>query len=196
MPKASTRVPAPVPESSTVAAETGADDKSIGPLTIRFGPDGRPNWESMRADTKAKFRQVLADPGAREILADAGLSAPSIASTVTAPPSLVPDELIDGIYRGLETVTMIAAGRMYPALAPAQIKDAVAWTDDERARVRPSTARVLAKYGAAWLIKYGDECALAMALVSILGAKAANVAALAGQAPRGSTPVPTSGKSL
>jgi len=149
------------------ALTTSADDKTrrLGlPVTV----DGRLDVEGldgMRGSTREAIRKALtADPAATAKLLGQPLG------TVAKAPEFVTLDRAGRVYDLVSGVLQNTIGRRYPDEIA---REALTYSDADKAVLAPSTAAVLNKYAGPFFSKYGDELELVGLLISLTWAKIA-----------------------
>lgn len=152
-------VPVDVPKARAARSDVG-----VRRLVVPLTPDGAVDTDRLK-------------PGQRDALAGL-LSHPSIRAFATEPgdpaASALPSFVGAALVNALATLDMLLVQRFTKA-PPALVRDLAAWTPDEKAAVEPAALAVANKYGGPLLSKYGEEAALAVALVSITSNKIAAI---------------------
>lgn len=132
---------------------------------------------------RGRPRKPRKDIGTRRSTIDR--AADPVVERISTPLVAVPDELVDAVYHGMSGVLALLAERWYPMVPGDRRSELVRFSESDLRMLRPSTGKILAKYGASWLTKYGDEFALVVALTTVIGGKVQSLRSAA------STPAPS-----
>lgn len=162
--------PGSTPDTSTPPAPPApgkpgksADKEKRNILAILLKDDGvTPDFDRMRPDTRTKFETAARTLG---IVPAAG----SGSSTANA----LPAEIGLALAQAIATIDQAIVARV--TKAPRELVDLAAWTPEEKSAVAPLALAVANKYGGSVLSKYGEECALALTLVTLTQAKIAAI---------------------
>ena len=125
-------------------------DEKPDRLAVKLQPDGSVDWDRVRPATREAFQRA-----ARSLPGAGASSAP-----VDLPPFVGA-----ALVGALAQIDAAIVGRL--TKAPPDVLRLAAWTDAEKAMVEPAALAVANKYGGDVLSKYGEECTLALALVTI-----------------------------
>lgn len=150
--------PAVPPAVPSRQAKPAGDKRNL--LSILLKDDGTPDFDRMRPDTRGKF-----ETAARAL----GIT-PAVSSTPAGGSSaMLPAEVGLALAQALATIDQAIVARI--TKAPRELIQLAAWTPDEKSAIAPMALAVANKYGGSVLSKYGEECALALTLVSLTQVK-------------------------
>jgi len=161
---------APVSPTPATGSPGEPSKESIPRLTIPLTPEGAPLWDRMRAETADKVRSFLRVHGITEGTAS------------DAPPDAFEPMVVHALYNALGGLAVVAAVARGNTRDSAEV---MRFTPAEMEQLTPLTQRLLAKYGGS-LVKWQDECALAIVLITMTQAKIARLQ----RAPRPGVVVP------
>lgn len=147
-------VPKVEPVKERIETET-TDKDPIARCSFPLTKEGSPAWDRMQERTRVQLRAFgITEAGAVSPSADATAAGGALAASLTR-------VTIDTLDRLGVALAMRVSG------APYAVARSVAFTSDERESLTPVTERVLAKYVTTAFLKYEDEAALVLLLVSI-----------------------------
>lgn len=184
--------PAPAPESSTDpilrttaepqppadamiprdAPDQPAQKEVKARLSVALNADGTFDLETLRAETREKLKRAVSDAGLPAAL--------GIAPQAGAVPEVVDARTVEPMYLLVGRIEAAIAVKVWkiPQEKAIQI---FTYSPQELMALTPPTARVLNKYGGAFLARYGDEVSLAMALLAVHQQKVMAVQAIMAQ---------------
>jgi hypothetical protein len=99
-------------------------------------------------------------------------------------------EAVDGLY-DLFGKGLVAAAIRFKGVPPDIAQEAFPFTPSDKETLRKPTAKIINKYAPAWLVKYQDEIALTLMLVTVINAKIQLCNNLAASRRQTETPAPT-----
>lgn len=133
-------------------------------ISFNMTPDGAPDWERMLPKTKAQLTELLKSKSVQKELGITEQEAKEITEIGFG------EDEANAFLDLLSSIDAMAASKIYGV--PMEITSrAFAFTPDHRKKITPPMARVMNKWGPAFLKTYKDEIGLAVILFSTLNAQ-------------------------
>lgn len=150
-----------VSKSSTPTTRPATPKKGQQFVTLKLDPEtGRPAWESVTAETRARWREIICLPETAK-----ALELDRVQSLDAAPPvqPAITPLAVASFYDYLSMGQAYLAGFMYKI--PAEIAmQFLVYSAEEKKELEAPTQRILEKYGADFLARYADEINLGFIL--------------------------------
>ena len=126
-------------------------------ISVLLNDDGSVAFGSMRDDQISDFKKLI--------------HRPEIVEEITPKPAtFISPQACDGLFDVLGKIASFTATKFKDI--PVDIADqAFLFTPQEKEILRDPTARVINKYAPTWMVKYQDEIALTLMVVTIVNAK-------------------------
>jgi hypothetical protein len=153
-PKKEASGPPPIAENPSAPAPVV--EEKINRISIALNKDGAIDWDSMRPKTQEKVKQLM---GIGEGKGPQAAAVEVFDASWTGP-----------LYDTLGKIESFAAMKMY-GFSPEVADKAFTYSEAEKAKLGPPTAKVINKYAPVWMEQFKDEIALAMLFVTITAMK-------------------------
>lgn len=152
--------------SDEINASTAEKINKNGRITIgiNLDSDGKLDFDGMRAGTKEKLRELIIDP---EVARAVGVSAPS---AVQSEINVIAPETCKMFFNSLAKVEALVLAKKMRASQEFALEH-LEFTEKELEELSKPTARIINKRAPDWLVKFQDEIALCMMIVTFSSAK-------------------------
>ena len=149
----------------TENSDNGTDNRVA--ISWYTKPDGKIDFSRMREKTKEQLKALVSDPSVLKAIGVTPEHSPEQVKVIS-------DDFCRNLYDLIEKVqcAIISAKTKIPIEI---VRKHLAFTDAELDQLAPATAKVLNKYAFDWLIRFQEEIALGILLISIMSSKLASI---------------------
>lgn len=150
-----------LPNPAPGAPSEPVDD--ISRLAIAVDANGNVQWDRMREKTKDQLKTILQNPDTKKAL---GLDTVS----KVEPVEVFDPEWTGSLYDAIGKLESFGAQKLYH-IPPDIAEQAFTYTEKEKEKLGPLTAKVINKYASVWMVQFKDEIGLAFLFVTMTAVK-------------------------